>query len=375
MLHTPSAYEHDVVIVGAGFAGAACALAAVQHGLRVCVLERKADPGERLHTTGIVVKEAMQQTWLGRMPEHLVQRVGRVRLYAPNLRSVLLAAPGYYFLTTDTPNLMRWLADELRAQGVDLRLRQSFTEAQRSGEGWFVQGTGRCAYLVGADGARSRVAQRTGLGLVHDHLYGVEREFAGLQVAQGDALHCFLSRRFAPGYIGWVAQNPTGLQVGLALRHAPAQPRLADVDGFLEHVRAVVGIPQTAQPSATRAGLVPCGRPDGPISGHRLVLTGDAAGIVSPLSAGGIHAAWRHGWTVGDAIGRHLRGRGAQAERVAQQAAPQFRGKRLLRWAMDHLQADWPANLLLHSAASRRIAEQIYFHRRGLRPGKDGPDS
>ncbi len=94
--HLP-AYDHDVVIVGASFAGAACALAAAQYGLRFCVLERKADPGERLHTTGIVVKEAMEQTWLGRMPEHLVQRVANVRLYAPNLRSVLLVAPGYYF--------------------------------------------------------------------------------------------------------------------------------------------------------------------------------------------------------------------------------------------------------------------------------------
>ncbi len=141
MPHQSSAYDHDVVIVGAGFAGAACALAAVQYGLRVCVLERKVDPGERLHTTGIVVKEAMEQTWLGRMPEHLVQRVANVRLYAPNLRSVLLAAPGcYYFLTTDTPNLMRWLASELHANGVDLRLQQSFTDAHRSGDGWQVDG-------------------------------------------------------------------------------------------------------------------------------------------------------------------------------------------------------------------------------------------
>lgn len=193
MPHTPSAYDHDVVIVGASFAGAACALAAAQYGLRVCVLERKADPGERLHTTGIVVKEAMEQTWLGRMPEHLVQRVANVRLYAPNLRSVLLVAPGYYFLTTDTPNLMRWLASELRANGVDLRLQQSFTDARRCGDGWQVEGAGRCAYLVGADGARSRVAQRTGLGQVRDNLYGVEREFAGLQLPQGDALHCFVS--------------------------------------------------------------------------------------------------------------------------------------------------------------------------------------
>ena len=66
-------------------------------------------------------------------------------------------------------------------------------DARRRGDGWQVEGAGRCAYLVGADGARSRVAQRTGLGQVRDTLYGVEREFAGLQVAQGNALHCFVS--------------------------------------------------------------------------------------------------------------------------------------------------------------------------------------
>jgi flavin-dependent dehydrogenase len=364
-----SPYDWDLVVVGASFAGAACALAAAQYGLRVCVLERKTDPGARLHTTGIIVKEAIEQTWLGRAPAALLQRVERVRLYAPNLRSVLLAAPGYYFMTTDTPNLLRWLSAELRGNGVDLRLGQAFTQAQRDGDGWRVEGAGRTRYLIGADGATSRVAQRTGLGRVRDTLYGVEQEFAGVQLAEAGALHCFASKRFAPGYIGWVAQNPTGVQVGLALRHDPANARQPDLDGFLQHVRSVVGLPTSARPSATRAGLVPCGLPDGPITAPGVILTGDAAGIVSPLSAGGIHSSWRHGWAVGDAAGLHLRGKGAAAEAVARQAAPTFRRKRLMRCAMDHLQMDWPLNLLLQSAAMRRTAEQVYFHRRGMRVG------
>jgi len=362
-----SAFDYDLVVAGASFAGAACALAAAQFGLRVCVLERKADPGERLHTTGIVVKEAMEQTWLARMPPELGQRVERVRLYAPNLRSVLLAAPGYYFLTTDTPNLLRWLARELAACGVDLRLRQSFTDARRDGEGWQVDGVGRTRYLVGADGARSRVAQRLGLGQVRDTLFGVEREFNGLQLAEGGALHCFASRRFAPGYIGWAAQNPCGVQVGLAVRQGPARPKSLDIDGFLDHVRDRLGIPASVQPSGTRAGHVPCGLPQGPITAPGVILTGDAAGIVSPLSAGGIHASWRHGWQVGDAIGLHLRGNGPAPEPVARAQAPRFRRKRLLRWAMDHLQQDWPVDALLRTGPVRRLAEQIYFHRRGVR--------
>lgn len=366
-MNSTSPHDWDLVVVGASFAGAACALAAAQYGLRVCVLERKDDPGARLHTTGILVKEVVEQTWLGRIPATLLQRVEQVRLYAPNLRSVCLAAPGYYFMTTDTPNVLRWLAGELRTNGVDLRLGQSFTQAHRHGDGWDVAGAGRTRYLVGADGACSRVAQRTGLGSVRDFLYGVEQEFAGAELPEGRALHCFASRRYAPGYIGWAAQNPTGVQVGLAVRHDPARARQPDMDGFLAHVRGMIGLPGAQEPDATRAGLIPCGPVKGALTAPGVVLTGDAAGIVSPLSAGGIHASWRHGWTVGDAVGLHLRGRGPEVETVAAQAVPRFRGKRMLRWAMDHLQLDWPMDLMLQSGMVRRAAEQIYFHRRGLR--------
>ena len=379
-----SATDWDLVVVGASFAGAACALAAAQYGLRVCVLERKQDPGARIHTTGILVKEVVEQTWLQRIPEALARRVEQVRLYAPNLRSVRLAAPGYYFMTTDTPNLLRWLAEQLQQHGVTLRLGQSFTHAhplpdppgagvethvscpRETATGWDIPGVGSTRYLVGADGANSRVAQRTGLGQVHDFLFGVEQEFAGAQLPEGGALHCFASRRFAPGYIGWAAQNPTGVQVGLAVRHDPAHARQPELDRFLRHVRDVIGLP-TSTPDATRAGLIPCGPVRGPVASRGVILTGDAAGVVSPLSAGGIHTAWRHGWAVGDAVGLSLRGRGPSPEAMATQAVPTFRRKRALRWAMDHLQLDWPLDLLLQSRLVRRAAEQVYFHRRGLR--------
>src|SRR5688500_17290786 len=91
-------YDFDLVIVGASFAGAACALAAAQRGMRVCVLERKRDPGDKLHTTGIIVKEAAEQTLLNQLPATMTRRIEEVRLYAPSLRQIALAAPGYYFL-------------------------------------------------------------------------------------------------------------------------------------------------------------------------------------------------------------------------------------------------------------------------------------
>ena len=357
----------DLVVVGASFAGVACALAAARYGLRVVVLERKRDPGEKLHTTGIVVKEAFEQTLLRQAPASLLHRVESVRLYAPSLQSLALSAPGYYFLTTDTPELFRWLAGRLEAHGVELRLGCAFTGAQRLREGWQVDGVGRTRFLVGADGARSRVARHCGLGQVRDFLFGVEYEFPGAQLAQPGALHCFVSRRHAPGYIGWVAQTPTGVQAGLAHRQRGARRGPPDLDDFLIRVGRVAGLPRRLSPGAVRAGLIPCGGPVDAIAREGAILTGDAAGIVSPLTAGGIHSACDHGQAVGHAIAQHLRARGPAPEAVALAAAPRFRAKRALRWAYDHLQMDWPFDLLLRTPPLRWAAERIYFHQRRVR--------
>ena len=94
------------------------------------------------------------------------------------------------------------------------------------------------------------------------------------------------------------------------------------------------------------------------------MLVGDAAGIVSPVTAGGIHSAWEHGWTVGRAVAAKLRDDGPAPELIAERAAPRFRSKRLLRCAFDRLQMDWPFNLLLHTPPLRWAAEQVYFHKR-----------
>jgi flavin-dependent dehydrogenase len=374
MHDTTPAFDFDVVVVGASFAGAACAIAAAQRGLRVCVLERKRDPGDKLRTTGIIVKEAAEHTLLNRLPADMTRRIGEVRLYAPSLKQVALAAPGYYFLTTDTPAVMRWLADQLRIHGADLRLGSAFTGCEAIDGGWRVHGVGTTRYLVGADGARSRVARSCGLGEVRHFLYGIEYEFPGARLANPDALHCFISKRYAPGYIGWLAQSPTGVQAGLALRHDPANARVPDIDGFLLRVGMAGGLPRHLRPGHTRAGLIPCSGPVIDMARDRAILTGDAAGIVSPVTAGGIHSAWEHGWAVGRAIAARVRDdsemppRATQGvpspEQVAIDAAPRFRAKRALRWAYDRLQFDWPFDLLLHSPPLRWAAGQVYFHKR-----------
>ena len=145
--------DTDCIVVGASFAGLACATALAHAGMRVTVLERKADAGDKIHTTGIIVKDAVDQVaLLDRLPPESIRRVTGVRLYAPNMKHVDLAAPGYYFLSTDTPEVMRWLAARAQQAGARILYRAPFTEARRIQSGFDLGEHGSTRFLVGADG-------------------------------------------------------------------------------------------------------------------------------------------------------------------------------------------------------------------------------
>jgi flavin-dependent dehydrogenase len=201
----------DLLVVGASFAGLACARAAALAGLSVMVLEKKSSAGAKLHTTGIIVKDAVDTVpWLAEVPPALVRRIDGVRLYSPDMRHVDLHAPGYWFWATDAPTLLDWMVGSARASGVDVQLGSLFEQALWLNGRWEIPlAHGPChgtcisaRYIVGADGPHSRVAKALGLSRNTRFLYGVEHEYQGARMEPG-FLHCFIDRQLAPGYIGW----------------------------------------------------------------------------------------------------------------------------------------------------------------------------
>jgi flavin-dependent dehydrogenase len=357
----------DCTIVGASFAGLACATALARAGLRVTVLEKKRDVGEKLHTTGIIVKDAVEQiALLDGLPTDLVRRVPGVRLYAPSLRSIDLAAPGYYFLATDTPEVMRWLAERARSAGVRICCGAVFRGAQRTGAGFDLAEHGRTRYLVGADGPHSTVARCAGLGVNRQFLFGVEQEYAGLRLPDPQFLHCFVDRKLAPGYIGWIVAGPKVVQVGLAQRFGRSQaPTTQALAAFVNKLAPIVDLRAVA-PAAVRAGMIPCGGLVAPVAARRVLLVGDAAGMVSPVTAGGIHTALKHGLAAGHAIADFLAGRCDDPSTWFAASYPRFRAKRALRLLFDHLQSDLLFDLMLTTPLVRRAAGLVYFHHKGV---------
>ena len=360
--------DTDCVVVGASFAGLASAIALARAGLRVTVLEKKTDPGAKLHTTGIIVKDAVDQiALLDMLPAPLVRRVPGVRLYAPNLRYVDLDAPGYYFLATNTPAVMRWLADEAERAGAAITYDTAFTGAKRLQSGFEVDGFGATRFLIGADGPRSRVASVLRLGASTRFLAGVEYEYAGAALAVPERLHCFVNRRLAPGYIGWVLAGVNGVQAGLARKlDGPGafKPDEA-MDAFLAKIAPVIEL-RGIVPTGVRAGLIPCGGVVAPVAVSRALLVGDAAGIVSPVTAGGIHTALKHGLAAGNAVADFLHGRAEDPSGWFVRSYPKFRMKRLVRFLFDHFQSDLAFNWLLATWPMRSAASLVYFHHKGV---------
>lgn len=349
----------QVVVVGAGFAGLACARLLAMRGIATVVLDRKADPGDSPHTTGLLVKEAADEL---DVPGEFVRKIHGVRLYAPSKTFVDLHCPGYYFLATDIPALMRWMADDARAAGAQILTGTPFRSALRVRENfWLEPAELSCRFLVGADGAQSRVAREFNLGVNRAALLGVELEYEGVRGVDEDKLHCFFDSQLAPGYIGWVVPGVGITQVGLACQRR-VKP---DVERFVHELSGVFDF-RRARIVGRRGGLIPVGGPVRPIGCHDVLLVGDAAGLVSPLTAGGIHTALHFGRRAGQLISDYLLDGGRQPHRTLALEAPSFFWKRILRAGMNIAVPNALLDLALGNAAFQSLARVIFYHHRGI---------
>jgi flavin-dependent dehydrogenase len=358
MSKTNRTRKYDVVIVGASFAGLVCARTAALRGLRVAVLDAKTDPGARVHTTGILVKEAADEIDL---PHDLARRIHGVRMYAPNGRHTDLFAPGYYFLTTRTADLLRWLGDEAVRAGADLLCSTPFKDAERRGDMITInQHDIETRYLIGADGARSQVARVFNLGRNSRFLVGLEAEFENLDGIDNRFLHCFADSQLAPGYIAWAAPGPQATQVGLATNMS-VRP---DLGAFMEKTSHLFAY-DNARVVERRSGRIPCGGLVDPIGAPGVVLIGDAAGLVSPMTAGGIRLAFRSGRRAAQAVSDYLLAAGPSPERVLAREYPRFTVKKLLRAGLDLAPPNRLIDLALSLPGMSALTGRVYFHRRG----------
>ncbi|WP_409328567.1 FAD-dependent oxidoreductase [Trujillonella humicola] len=362
------AWSADVLVVGAGLAGLHTATLLARCGHDVLLAERRPTLTGAVRTTGIFVRRTLDDFPLP--AEHLGPPIRRVVLYPPDRRrSVELDSERDEFRVGDMGPL--YLAAAREAAGAGVRIALGTRCGGRDGGDWLLTGPGgpvrvRARFAVGADGARSRVARDLGLDRNRHLLVGAEEVFPVAGSAGPPTFHCVLDPALAPGYLAWVVDDGRHAHVGVA-GHATRFPDglRAALDAFRASApgRPVPAVPGDVE---RRGGPIPVGGLLRRIASSDGLLVGDAAGAVSPLTAGGLDPCLRLSAHAAAVLDEALRA-GRTDLPAAYDGADlraRFRGRLLLRRGLSGVRTTAVASAgfaLLRTPPGRAAARRVLF--------------
>ena len=284
--------NYDVTIIGAGLAGLQCARLLARKGLRVLLVDRKNALDQKIHTTGIFVRRTLVDFDIP--DDCLGPPIKHVTLYSPALRSMEFVSEHDEFRIGRMGQLYQRYLQQCLVAGVHWLPETSYLGHFSTNHKLTVclgSGTVTTRYLIGADGARSRVARDLKLDLNRSWIVGVESVFAGALIDGPPRLLCFLDPELAPGYIGWIAHDGEETHLGVGGYPSRFDP-LAALETFRSRVANIANLKHAKQ-IERRAGYIPVGGVLRNIANTSGLLVGDAAGAVSPLTAGGLDPCMR----------------------------------------------------------------------------------
>jgi menaquinone-9 beta-reductase len=336
--------RYDVVVVGSGPAGATAALVLARGGARVALVDKAPFPRDKACGDLVGPRGVALLADLGLAPDGaraLRDMVvvgptgGRVRL--PCVAG--LGYPGHGFALARL-RFDAWLKDQALEAGVHwlsgrvarLRWRRGRDGAAVGGAVDGVElssgGDVRADMVVGADGATSTVAEAAGLVDARHVLWGFAvRVYLDQPV---DVPHIVLwapePGRAFPGY-GWLfpgadGRANAGLGLGTGADRRAGAEAVRRLPTFFDHLRraGLIDGSRAGAPRERLGGWLKMGMVGTTPAAGRVLLTGDAAGLVNPLQGEGIAHALTSGRLAAEAV---LTGAGAAAERYRRALAHQ----------------------------------------------------
>ena len=362
----------DVVIIGAGLAGLQCAKLLSQRGTKILLVDRKSDLKKGIHTTGIFVRKTFED--FDFPPETLGKAVSNVTLYSPKLKPLNLASKHDEFRVGKMDVLYESFLQDCLVNGVQfsdatkyvrIQLTRSYTivKLERNGEEFEV----RTKVLVGADGANSKVAKDLQLDENQEFIVGVEEIYQGVPLSDEPRLHCFLDSELAKGYLAWVTNDGEDVHIGVGGNYAGENPREALEKFKMKVVAKIVNL-NGAKVVEKRGGKIPVGGVLRNIANERGLLIGDAAGAVSPLTAGGLDPAMRLSKYAAEVICERLNA--DNPEVLLNYSGEAFRARFVSRIWMRRIIATFTNQTLLEIGCAslrlpiiKKLAKHVFFGR------------
>jgi geranylgeranyl reductase family protein len=275
----------DAIVVGAGPAGSTTAYRLARAGARVCLLDRARFPRDKPCGGGLTLRAVRELPF---SVEPVVEdRVDTLELGFRYRRRWSGRGAEPLILMTQRRRLDAFLAEQAAAAGADFRdgVKVTWVDA---GASVVVEGERLAAdVVVGADGANGVTARSLGLP-AHEHGVALEGNVGYAHATRerysGRAV---IELGVVPGGYAWVFPKADHVNVGVGGWQSEG-PRLRE---RLRELCAAFGIDEAAVRDLRGHRLPMRGASRRPVEG-RILLVGDAAGLVDPLSGDGMYEAF-----------------------------------------------------------------------------------
>jgi geranylgeranyl reductase len=281
----------DVIIVGAGPGGLACAEVTASQGLKTLVLERKKMLGKKVCAGGI--------TWNGlikKIPNDISERQFSEQFIFSRCQKACISSPTPIIATVNRQKLGQQMGDKALHAGAQIRLNCQVMSIKDNELTFLDKTTQKMAhqtfgYLVGADGSSSIVRRHLGIP-TKDIGIGINYQLPGFFPDMEWHLDSAL---FRSGY-SWVFPHKETVSVG-----AYVDARVMKAKKLQENL--LKWSKKWGYPLSDHKGTAEYINFD--YRGHQfknIFLVGDAAGLASGLTGEGIYPAIISGETVAKCI-------------------------------------------------------------------------
>jgi geranylgeranyl reductase family protein len=328
--------SYDALVVGGGPGGLYAAWRLAHDGFSVVVCEEHDAIGVPVHCTGVLGADSFEEFALPR--ETVLNPLPTIRFVSPAGLELRYTPHEVQAVVIDRGRFDRTLADWARLSGAELRVNARVTSLDVTDAGVrAVAGdaivSARVAIL--ACGASYALQRRFGLGMPRRYLHTAQRELPAYEL--GD-VEVHFGSEVAPGGFAWAvpAQRPDGpcVRIGAMATHAADEY----YSRMCERVGTAWGL--SGDMSNPRLKVLPLGPIDRTFA-DRLLVVGDAAGLVKPTTGGGIYYS-----VVSGSLAAAVAGQGLARNRLDAATLSAYE----TRWR-GHLNSELKAQLALREAA------------------------
>ena len=303
--------ETDILVIGAGPAGSSTAKHAALNGADVILMDKKSEIGAPKRCAEGVSKEGLSKLGIEPNSRWVTKELSGVRLISPNgtdvwMREdqVKLPEAGYIlerkvfdkFMAMDAARAGATIMIKTLARGMRKDNNSYIVSCESMGEDFEI----KAKIVVGADGPESRVGKWGGLKTAvkpKNMESGIQFEMVGLEMEDPDCIEFYFGS-VAPGGYAWIFPKGDDIaNVGLGIVST-----YTDKSAYEHLLEFVKNCPATknAQPVELNIGGDPVGGMIKNLVKDHIMIVGDAAGHVNPLTGGGIITALEAGIYAGE---------------------------------------------------------------------------